>query len=169
MDETAEEQVGLFDEQGRPAGSAPRSQVRRENLRHAATAVLVRDGLGRVYVHRRTTMKDVFPGLHDCVAGGVLEVGEDPTEGAARELEEELGITGVELRPLGRTLYEDEQTRYWAHQFAVVWHGPVRWQASEVDWGTWMTPDELRAHLADPAWPFVPDTRAVMGPLLDTL
>ncbi|MFY0405375.1 NUDIX hydrolase [Solicola sp. PLA-1-18] len=169
MDEVGQEQVGLFDVEGRPAGTAPRARVRRENLLHAATAVLVRDGTGRVYVHRRTTTKDVYPGLHDYVAGGVLQAGEDPTEGAVRELEEELGVSGVPLSPLGASLYEDEHTRYWAHRFEAVWHGPVRWQPSEVDWGTWMTPDELRAHLADPAWPFVPDTRAVMGPVLRTL
>ncbi len=29
-------------------------------------------------------------------------------------------------------------------------------------WGAWMTLEELDGHLADPAWPFVPDTRALL-------
>ena len=55
--------MALYDERGRPCGSVPRSRMRAENLRHAATAVVVRDPLGRVYVHRRTDTKDVYPCL----------------------------------------------------------------------------------------------------------
>jgi hypothetical protein len=44
--------------------------MRVENLLHAATAVVVRDGAGRVYVHRRTPIKDVYPGRRDFASGG---------------------------------------------------------------------------------------------------
>ena len=50
------ELVGLYDEAGRPTGrTADRARVRAENLRHAATAVVVRNGLGEVdYADART-------------------------------------------------------------------------------------------------------------------
>lgn len=86
---------------GRVTGAAPRSLVRARNLPHAATAVLLRDGGGRVYVHRRTDTKDVYPGMHDVWAGGVVPAGEDP-DAAARELTEELGVRGCEPRPCFR-------------------------------------------------------------------
>ena len=54
-----------------------RSVMRRENLWHAASSVVVRDPLGRIYLHRRTTTKDVYPGLLDFAAGGVVLAGED--------------------------------------------------------------------------------------------
>jgi hypothetical protein len=38
----------------------------------------------------------------------------------------------------------------------------VSHQPAEVAWGAWMTPEELRARLADPDWPFVPDGRALV-------
>ena len=66
-----EEVVALYDDGGRPAGSAPRSVMRAQNLRHAATGILVRDPWGRVYVHRRTPTKDVYPAHWDFTAGGV--------------------------------------------------------------------------------------------------
>ena len=48
----------------------------------------------------------------------------------------------------------------------VTYDGPIAHQADEVAWGGWMTPDDLRAHLADPTWPFVPDGRALIERLL---
>ncbi len=38
----------------------------------------------------------------------------------------------------------------------------MRHADGEVVWGAWMTLEELDGHLADPAWPFVPDTRALL-------
>jgi 8-oxo-dGTP pyrophosphatase MutT (NUDIX family) len=102
-----EEQVALYDESGRPCGVAPRSRVRAENLRHGATGIVVRDPLGRFYVHRRTDTKDVYPGLYDLCAGGVLQAGEEPLPSALRELAEELGVTGVPLESLGEGDYSD--------------------------------------------------------------
>ena len=60
-----------MDRDGTVVGSAPRSVVRRDNLLHASTAVLVRDSEGRIYVHRRADDKDWAPSHHDCCAGGV--------------------------------------------------------------------------------------------------
>ncbi len=163
----AEEQVAILDEDGRVVGAAPRSVMRRDNLRHLVVAVLVRDPAGRVYVHRRTDTKDVFPGLHDCFVAGTVQAGEDPDPAASREVAEELGVVGVPLAPLFTMAYADADTRHVAHVFAVTWAGPVTHQASEIAWGDWMTVDELRAHLADPDWPFVPDGRALVERWLD--
>lgn len=155
----ADEVLGLVDDAGRDAGSAPRWRVRRDNLRHRATAVLVLDPTGRVYVHRRTADKDVYPGAHDCWAGGCVLAAETPDVAAVRELAEELGVTGVPLMPLWVAPYADGVTRYVGHAYSVVWAGPVVHQLAEVAAGGWMTVPDLRTQLADPDWPFVPDGR----------
>ncbi len=157
--------VALVDRTGAVVGSAERSVVRRENLLHAATAVLVRDGQGRIYVHRRSPDKDWAPSHHDAAAGGVLTLGEEPEAAAARELAEELGITGAELRPLGVSVYEDDTTRCVEHCFETRWDGVIRHADGEVVWGAWMPLSELAGHLADPDWLFVPDTRALLARL----
>ena len=162
------ELVGLVDEQGRAAGSAPRDVVRRDNLRHCSTGVLVRrPSDGAVYVHLRSPDKDWAPSHHDAASGGVLGPDEDPLAGARRELAEELGIEGVEPTPLLVVSYEDDQVRSLVHVFEVWYDGPVRHVDGEVVSGGWMSLPDLVDHLADPDWPFVPDTRAVLDRLAD--
>ena len=162
----SEEQVAVVDETGAVVGAAPRSVMRRDNLRHLVVCVLLRDPGGRVYVHRRTDSKDVFPGLHDCFAAGCVLAGEDPRAAAERELAEELGVFGVPLEPLTSGWYVDSATRHLWHAWAATYDGPVTHQPEEIAWGGWMTVAELRDLLADPTRPFVPDGRALVEQLL---
>ncbi|TDP41069.1 NUDIX hydrolase [Nocardia ignorata] len=168
------ELLAVYDAECRVTGTAERGVVYRDGLWHASAGVLVRsiDGT-RIYVHRRTDSKLVFGGMHDCLAGGVVDAGEDPADTAVRELREELGITvtpGTRL-PLRATASWDG---VWAgrhlrcHLFGFEYRhdGPIRHQPSEIADGWWWTEAELRAALSDPTWPFVPDTRAVLDDLL---
>lgn len=162
-----DEVVTVYDATGTETGTAPRSQVYAEGLWHASAGVLVRSGDGRrIYVHRRSPAKAVFGGMHDCLAGGVVDPGETPADTAARELAEELGVRGIVLHPLARIAWDGS----WAgkplrcHLFAFEghWDGPIVHQPSEIVDGWWWTDQELRDHVADPDWPFVPDTRALL-------
>ncbi len=157
-----EEVVALYDDGGRPDGIAPRSVMRAQNLRHAATGVVVRDPYGRIYVHRRTPTKDVYPAYWDFTAGGVLLADEDPLEGARRELAEELGVTS-ELESLGESDYADSHTTYHAYRYVTTWDGPITPQPEEVAYGAWLSIEHLLDRLADPDVSFMPDTRALFG------
>ncbi len=157
-----DEVVALYDDGGRPDGSAPRSVMRAQNLRHAATGIVVRDPYGRVYVHRRTATKDVYPAYWDFTAGGVVLDGEDPLDGARRELAEELGVTS-ELEPLGEADYADDHTRYHAFRYVTTWDGPITPQPEEVAYGAWLSIERLLEQMADPAISFMPDSRALFA------
>lgn len=158
---SADERVALYDELGAVVGAATRSRVRAQNLRHGATAVVVRDGLGRVYVHRRTRTKDVYAGLLDFAAGGVLQAGEHPRGGALREVQEELGVAGVALKTVGQDDYRDEASTYRAFRYTTTYDGPIRWQPEEVSWGDWFTVGALCRLIAQTPDAFVPDSRAL--------
>ncbi|RCW40462.1 isopentenyldiphosphate isomerase [Halopolyspora algeriensis] len=154
-----EEQVAVYDASGRVTGSATRARMRHEGLWHAATSVLVRSPDGQsVYVHRRTSTKDVYPGLYDCWAGGVVAAGEAPERTARRELAEELGIDAAP-RFLFRTVHQRASVRFHAFLHEVSWDGPIVHQPEEVAEGWWASLPELHALLDDPDRPFVPDGR----------
>ncbi|MGS2804806.1 NUDIX hydrolase [Nocardia sp. MW-W600-9] len=168
------ELLAVYDAAGAVIGAAERGTVYREGLWHASAGVLVRSGDGRrIYVHRRTDSKLVFAGLHDCLAGGVVDAGEDPADTARRELHEELGIAPAASTPLTLRAtaswdgsWAGRPLRCHLFGYEVRSDGPIRHQPSEIADGWWWTDAELRAHLADPAWPFVPDTRVILGDLL---
>jgi 8-oxo-dGTP pyrophosphatase MutT (NUDIX family) len=157
-----DELVAVFDADGRVTGSAPRGIVYRDGIWHGGTGVLVRSGDGeRVYLHRRSPGKLIWPGLYDCWAGGVIGPGEEPERAAERELAEELGIAGVPLTPVGHFPFVGDGVRCHQFVFEVRWDGPLRHQPEEIVWGRWVTLAELRALLSDShRWPFVPDGRA---------
>lgn len=159
----SDEPVQLYDATGRPDGTTSRARMRALNLTHAATAVVLRDPLGRVHVHRRTQDKDLYPGRFDFAAGGVVTAGEDPHTAAVRELDEELGVSGVPLEPIRVAHYRDDHTDYWGHCFTATWDGPVTLQPSELAWGDWWPVDRLVAALDDPGWPVMPDTLSLLG------
>jgi aminoglycoside phosphotransferase (APT) family kinase protein/isopentenyldiphosphate isomerase len=163
VEDSVDELVAILDDDNRVIGSAPRSVMRRDNLRHAATGVLVRNSGGAIYVHRRTPTKDVYPGRYDFTAGGVVAAGEDPFHAVVRELEEELGISGAELTRLPEGDYADDQTRYHAYLYTCIWDGDVKHRPEEVAWGGWMSPADLIAKLDGPEWSFMPDTVGLLG------
>jgi 8-oxo-dGTP pyrophosphatase MutT (NUDIX family) len=154
-----DELLDVVDERDRVIGQATRREVRRRRLLHRFSSVLCWDGMGRVYVHRRTDDKDVYPGMYDMTAGGVLAAGETYLEAARRELAEELGVVGPEPRFLFRHRYRGEENPSWSALFEVAWDGPVHPQASEIAWGAFLTLDELQARIDQ--WPFCPDALEV--------
>ncbi len=158
--QAADEPVAIYDAGGTVTGVAPRGVVYRDGLWHGSTGVLVRSGDGeRVYLHRRSPDKLIFPGCYDCWAGGVIGPGESPDAAAARELAEELGVRGVPLTPIDRFAFDDGGAALPLFLYEARWDGPLRHQPEEVVWGGWVTLAELRAVLADPQRPFAPDGR----------
>jgi len=98
-----EELFATFTVSGEPRGLVPRSVVHARGLWHRSVHVFLFDGEGRLYLQRRASSKDVCPGLWDQSAAEHLQPRESYVAGAGRGLAEELGISGVDLEPLGTT------------------------------------------------------------------
>lgn len=150
-----DELVDLVDDQNRVIGSTTRREIRTRNLLHRGVGILCRNSSGRVYVHRRTTTKDVFPGMYDMWVGGVVGAGESYDDAARREIGEELGIYGPTPQPLFHHLYLGPHNRSWVALYEVIWDGPITHQESEVEWGCYLTEREIEQRLT--LWTWVPD------------
>lgn len=150
-----DEWVDIVDESDRVVGRTTRAHMRRANLLHRNVAILCRDTAGRIYVHRRTATKDLFPSLYDMFTSGVVGAGETYAQAALRELSEELGIRGVVPQPLFQHRYEGAHTRSHTAVFRVEWSGPITHQPSEVAWGGYRTRAELLSNAE--RFAFVPD------------
>ncbi len=161
------ELVDLVDEQNRVVGQADRRTVRSQNLLHRGVGILVQNERGAVYVHQRTTTKDVFPGLFDMFVGGVVESGESYLEAARREVAEELGVVGPEPEWLFEHLYEGPLNRSFIHVYRVRWDGPISHQESEICWGDWLEHERLEEWARKV--PVVPDGLEVFSHYLEWL
>ncbi|MEW2522074.1 NUDIX hydrolase [Actinacidiphila alni] len=153
---SAAEIIDIVDEQDRVVGRSARGEAYAKGLRHRCVFILARDAEDRIFVHRRTADKLVFPSLHDMFVGGVVGAGESYDAAALREAEEELGVSGLPRpEPLFRFLYEDGPRTWWSAVYEVRCLLPVAPQPEEVAWHTFLTEDELAARLTE--WEWVPD------------
>lgn len=154
MSDPGDELVDVVDEDDHVIEVVTRRELRARNLLHRCTYVFVVNPAGELYVHKRTDTKDVYPGFYDVVAGGVNASGESFDECAARELEEELGVTAT---PAFRFLhrYEGPSGRVIGAAYDITWEGGIRHQLSEVVWGAFLPLEELDAMIARES--FCPD------------
>jgi 8-oxo-dGTP pyrophosphatase MutT (NUDIX family) len=159
VDDPGIELVDVVDESDHVVEVVSRAEMRALNLLHRCAEIAVRNGIGEIWVHRRTDTKDVYPGLFDMVVGGVLASGESWEEGARRELAEETGIRGADLRELARHRFEGPLERALMRLYEVTWDGPISPQPAEIAWGGFVTVTELDRMLRDEE--FCPDSVAL--------
>ena len=146
------EVLDVVDDADTVIGREQRAVVYERRLRHRVASIVVRDPAGAVLVHRRTATKLVSPAKLDMLVGGVVDAGETYDACAARELAEEVGVTGTPLRHVTDVRYDGEVASapwpQWIHLYEVTWDGPVTPQASEVDWWSWLRVDEVEERVA---------------------
>jgi 8-oxo-dGTP pyrophosphatase MutT (NUDIX family) len=153
----ADEILDIVDENDHVIGQSPRGEAYAQGLRHRCVFIQAKDAGGRLFVHRRTPTKLVFPSRYDMFVGGVVGAGESYDDAALREAEEELGVTGLP-RPeyLFKFLYDDGAGQtWWSAVYEVRWDLPVSPQAEEVAWHDFLSEDEVERRLRE--WEWVPD------------
>ena len=141
-----------------------RAEMRADRLRHRAVFIAVIGSDDRLLVHRRADDKDLWPGYWDLAAGGVVGAGEAWDDAAARELGEELGVSGT-LEALGGATFDHPDALVVGHIYLVRHDGPFHFDDGEVTEARFVTPSELGKLRA--AHPFCPDSIALVLPRLD--
>ncbi len=98
------EQFQTYDESGTPLELVPRATVHRVGDWHRAVNVFLFRSDGRLVIQRRSSCKDVCPGMWDLSVAEHVLPGEEYLEAAHRGLAEELSLYSVKLKPLGAEL-----------------------------------------------------------------
>ena len=143
--------LDLYHRDGTPAGiSLERGETAPEDLLWPVSAVWLVRHDGRLLIQKRSALKPNFPSKWCCSAGGAVQHGETPLEGALRETEEELGLV---LDPRDGQLVFTVPGIHSLHQ---VWLfrkdidlSDLTLQAEEVSDVRYVTPDELRELVSD--------------------
>ncbi|AYY15039.1 NUDIX domain-containing protein [Actinobacteria bacterium YIM 96077] len=154
---SGDELVDIVNERDRVVGRASRRDAYARRLPHRCVFVLVRDHLGRVFVHQRTASKLIFPSHCDMFVGGVVHAGESYDDAAVREAREELGVAELgQLTRLFTFLYDDAEHTWWCAVYEGRCDVPVRPQADEIAWHSFLTDDELDRRFSE--WTWTPDS-----------
>ncbi len=144
----ADEIFDIVDESGRIKGQATRGQVHgNPALIHRSVHIHVFNSSGRLFLQKRGLNKDVQPGKWDTSVGGHVDTGETPGTAAVREMREELGIEGAELKFLYSYLWHSPIETELVSTYGTLWDGPIKILASELDDGRFWEPEEIAAKL----------------------
>jgi len=150
------ELVLWVDEQDQPLGALPRAELRERGLIGRGTFIFLFNSQGLLCAHRRTLSKALYPGYWDLAAGGMVGAGEDCPAAAARELEEELGIAGVELQSHGSLFFDRPDNRLWCYVYSAVSDAALRLQPEEVLEARFLAPPAVARLVREQ--PVCPDT-----------
>ena len=163
--EPSQELVDVVDDDDRVIATVTRGEMRARRLQHRAVSIAVIGSDGRLLVHRRAETKDVWPGMWDLAAGGVVAAGEGYEDAARREVAEELGIEVDEMTSLGEGRFADDAVTLIGHGYRYVHDGPFTFTDGEIAEVRWVDRAALDRLMAVER--FVPDNVALLLPLLD--
>jgi len=128
------EHFDVVDEEDRVIGQASRHEVHTQRLRHRAVHLFVFNKKGELFLHKRSRWKDAHPGRWDSSAAGHLSAGQDYDEAAARELEEELGVSAP-LKLMAKIPACAATGEEFVHLYKTEHSGPFTWPRAEIETG----------------------------------
>ncbi|WP_428558972.1 MAG: NUDIX hydrolase [Solidesulfovibrio sp. DCME] len=144
------ELVDIVDATDRPLLVMPLAEAHRQGLFHRSVMVLVFNDQGKLYLQKRGPQKSLYPNRFDLSATGHVRAGESRQEAAARELQEELGLTAPSLAWLDAVPASEETAYEFVTLFTAGRLGrPPRPNPNEVAGGVFVDAAELAALVRD--------------------
>lgn len=157
-----EEWFDVVNERDEVIDRAPRREVHARGLWHRAVHVLVFDQAGRVFLQKRSMLKDLSPGLWDSSCSGHLDAGEDYDPAAIRELAEEIGVLVREAPARWFRIGACPETG-WEFVWVYRLHhgGPFTLHPEEIERGEWLEPVEITRWIARRPEDFCPSFKLI--------
>ena len=162
--DTREEWFDVVNERDEVIGRATRREVHATGRWHRAVHVMVFEASGRVFLQKRSMLKDLSPGLWDSSCSGHLDAGEDYDAAAVRELGEEIGVKLESGQAPTRWFRVDacEETGW---EFVWVYRlrhdGELTLDPLEIQFGEWVLPNEVTARVTRKPGEFCPSFKLI--------
>ncbi len=142
------EYLAVVDENDQIIDRRPRAEIHALSLKHRAVHILLFDDQDRLFMQKRSMLKDTNQGLWDSSAAGHVDDGETYASCAPRELREELGIA-TELT----ALFKLEPTPGLGMEFIQVYrgqhNGPFSLAVEEIEEGRWLKQSEVSRRVSE--------------------
>lgn len=160
----SEEWFDVVNERDEVVSRALRREVHANGWWHRAVHVLVFDGTGRIFLQKRSMMKDLSPGLWDSSCSGHVDSGEDYDTAATRELGEELGLSRdiarhrerwFRLEPCVATGWEF----VWVYR--LNYSGRFVLHPEEIERGEWFSAQDVTRAIADRPAEYCPSFKLI--------
>ena len=123
LENTKNEIIGIYDENDNYVRKDTRKNMRKNNLIHRCTDIVVLNTKGEILVQTRSLTKEYCPGYLDAVVGGVVGDGEDVNLCAEREVGEEIGIDinniNDKMKFIGKHFVNEDICRVWTYCYLL--------------------------------------------------
>ena len=100
---------------------------------------------GQLFLQHRPSWKEIQPDRWDTACGGHVGYGEDVQMALQREVAEELGVSGIEMKPLANYVFESSRERELVYIYTAVYDGVVSPSKDELDGGRFFDKSEIEA------------------------
>jgi isopentenyl-diphosphate delta-isomerase type 1 len=150
-----EELLEIVNKDNQVTGRAPRSQIHAQQLMHRAVHIFLFNSREELFLQKRSAQKDEFPGYYDSSAAGHVDPQESYADAAARELEEELGITAA-LKKIAEIPACRDNGWEFSVFYTAVSDAPVSINPEEIAEGRFYSVDEITAWLKRDGGLFTP-------------
>ena len=155
MHSTDNEILEIVDSDDNVIGTATHAEIHKSGLMHRAVHIFVFNPAGEIYVQKRSESKDRHPGKLDSSAAGHVDPGESYHDTAVRELLEEIGVSS-DLKEAFRVRPSEITDQESVVLFTTSTDRQPVPNPDEVQWGKFITPEELTRMMNEDPNDFVP-------------
>jgi isopentenyldiphosphate isomerase len=140
--------IVFVDENDNIIGAGTKQEAWTKGIRHRIARVFLFNAKGELLIQKRAHTLSSLPDRWDHSASGHVDEGETYAEAAQREMEEEVGVRGVNLEEVGKIKTEDvDEPDRIKNRFSMIYRGtydgPVNFDPEAVSETRWIDPEEL--------------------------
>lgn len=138
------EYLDLVNENDEVIGKEDRDIIYKNNWRNFRVInIMIFTSDNKIIVPKRSSNRRVFPNCYDCSVGGHVASGESYEQAAYRELEEELGITNVELEEIAYFKPYEIDTSAFSKMYKLVYDKELNYDKDGIQEIYYMTKEEI--------------------------